>query len=291
MLGSLFLFRFHRNCNCQCVAFLHFPPIIKMLGKGVLSPEMVEGAQSGLQRGIEELRVKYEKIEAQKQAVEAEKAASERAAFQASAAGKAAEEALRVDMRMEDPEVERLRQERLTAMKNARKKMQQGAAEGCGELREIAEDEFLKEVTNHQFVVVHFYHAEFMTCKVMDKHLRILAPRCMTTKFLKIDASRSPFFVAKLKIKTLPSLAFFLDGVVVGRQTGFEGLISSATDEDFPTPKLHQVLRFHGMLGLEEMKAAREELEGDGDDAEDYETSEGGQSSAFRDLLASRMKR
>jgi len=262
-----------------------------MLGKGVLSPEMVEGAQSGLQRGIEELRVKYEKIEAQKEAAAAEKAATERAAFQASAAGKAAEEALRVDMRMEDPEIERLRQERLAAMKNARKKQQQGAAEGCGELREIAEDEFLKEVTNHPFVVVHFFHAEFMTCKVMDKHLRILAPRCMTTKFLKIDASRSPFFVAKLKIKTLPSLALFLDGVVVGRQTGFEGLITSATDEDFPTHKLHQVLRFHGMLGEAEMKSAREELEGDADE-EDYDTSgDGGSSSAFREMLASRMMR
>jgi thioredoxin-like negative regulator of GroEL len=89
-----------------------------------------------------------------------------------------------------------------------------------------------------RYVVVHFYHEEFITCKVMDKHLRAIAPRMLSAKFLRIDAPKSPFFVAKLKIRTLPSVAMFVDGVLVGKQTGFEGLVSSATDEDFPTARL-----------------------------------------------------
>jgi len=35
--------------------------------------------------------------------------------------------------------------------------------------REIAEDEFLPEVTKSKYVVCHFYHREFLRCKIMDK--------------------------------------------------------------------------------------------------------------------------
>ncbi len=36
-------------------------------------------------------------------------------------------------------------------------------------------------------MVIHFYHREFMTCKVMDKHLKELAPKVLAAKFLKVD--------------------------------------------------------------------------------------------------------
>jgi hypothetical protein len=90
-------------------------------------------------------------------------------------------------MTMEDPELEALRQQRLAALKALTKGKQQQVADGHGELREIVEEEFLKEVTSTPYVIVHFYHEEFMTCKVMDKHLRILAPRILTAKFLRIN--------------------------------------------------------------------------------------------------------
>ena len=81
------------------------------------------------------------------------------------------------------------------------------------------------------------------------------------------------FFVAKLKVKVLPTLAFFVDGVLIGRQTGFEGLVRSAADQDFPTLRLLNVLRVAGMLGDAEKKAAVEE---DGDEDEDAEAGAGG---------------
>jgi hypothetical protein len=239
-----------------------------MLGKGVLSPEMAAGAQSGLERGIEELRQKYAAIEAQKAAAAAEHAAAERAAFRASAAGRAAEEAARVDMRMDDPEVERLRQARLAALKRQSEERLLGQQEGRGELREVAEDEFLREVTSARRVVAHFYHDEFMTCKVMDKHLRALAPRCLAAKLVRVNAQKAPFFVAKLKVRVLPSLVFFVDGVCVGRQTGFEGLVRDARDEDFPTLRLLAVLKFAGMLGEDAQRDAAAEDEEDEEDGE-----------------------
>ena len=192
-----------------------------------MSAESVEGAQRGLERGIAELKAKYEALEEAAERKKEAEASAERAAFRASAAGKAAEEAARVDMRMDDPEVEALRQQRMAALKAGAAARKQGLQEGRGELREICEDEFLKEVTGARFVAVHFYHDEFMTCKVMDKHLRALAPRCVSVKFVRINANKAAFFVAKIKVKVLPTLAFFVDGVLIGRQTGFEGLVKS----------------------------------------------------------------
>jgi hypothetical protein len=63
-------------------------------------------------------------------------------------------EAQHVDMTMEDPEVEALRQRRLEALKNASKARAQHLADGHGELREIVEEEFLREVPSTQCVVV-----------------------------------------------------------------------------------------------------------------------------------------
>lgn len=42
-----------------------------------------------------------------------------------------------------------------------------------------------------RFVLVHFFHPEFETCKVMDKHLRICAarPEALGTKFLRLEGA------------------------------------------------------------------------------------------------------
>jgi hypothetical protein len=102
-----------------------------------------------------------------------------------------------------------------------------------------------------------------MSCKVMDKHLRVLAPQILTAKFLRINAAKAPFFVAKLKIKVLPSLAMFEDGVLCGRQTGFEGLVSSANEQDFPTFRLKFALRQAGMMGEAAVRKAADNDEED----------------------------
>jgi thioredoxin-like negative regulator of GroEL len=128
-------------------------------------------------------------------------------------------------------------------------------------------------VTAHTSVVVHFYHDEFVSCKVMDKHLRGIAPRAIGARFLRLNAKKAPFFTAKLKVKVLPTLVFFKDGVATGRQTGFEGLVSSATDEDFPTARLMRHLAIAGVLGD---AAAIRAAEGDGDDDEEEDGAPGG---------------
>lgn len=41
-----------------------------------------------------------------------------------------------------------------------------------------------------------------MRCKIMDKHLALLAPQHVEAKFIKIDAEKAPFFVGKLQVTT-----------------------------------------------------------------------------------------
>jgi hypothetical protein len=54
--------------------------------------------------------------------------------------------------------------------------------------QEIAEDDFLEVVTSTPHVVTHFFHEGFERCKVMDKHLTVLARKNFSTRFLKLSA-------------------------------------------------------------------------------------------------------
>ncbi|KAG7381101.1 hypothetical protein PHYPSEUDO_006477 [Phytophthora pseudosyringae] len=125
----------------------------------------------------------------------------------------------------EDPELERIRTARLKQLKLEFEEKQALVAKGHGEYREIAQDEFLKEVTGSPLVAVHFYHRDFERCKIMDMHLAKLARRHIECKFLKLNAEKAPFFVEKLAIRVLPTVVCFKDGVAFPeRVVGFDGL-------------------------------------------------------------------
>jgi len=206
-------------------------------------------AQRRLAGAIEDLRVKYEKINADKAAKEKEdaKKAAQVEEMAAKAAAKAESAALEGDTGEvedegdldgdDDPELRAIRERRLKQMKRAQEKKRQAKLAGHGQYIEITEDDFLKEVTGSKHVICHFYHNDFEKCKVMDKHLSKLAPLFMETKFIKLNAEKAPFFVTKLSIRTLPTLIRFTDGVAdhSKRITGFEGLLGS---EDFHTGAL-----------------------------------------------------
>ena len=43
-------------------------------------------------------------------------------------------------------------------------------------------------MTQTQRVVCHFYHQDFERCKVLDKHLQVLARKHFDTRFIKLSA-------------------------------------------------------------------------------------------------------
>merc|ERR1712072_1473109 len=124
----------------------------------------------------------------------------------------------------ESSEIRSLREKRLQQIKLEQIEKLENIGKGHGQYREVVSDEFLNEVCQSKTVVCHFYHDEFPRCKIMDHHLSRLAPRHVETKFIRINAGKSPFFVEKLTIRTMPTLVFFFDGVASGKLVGFDGL-------------------------------------------------------------------
>jgi len=66
---------------------------------------------------------------------------------------------------------------------------------GHGEYEEIVEAQFLEKVTKSKLAICHFYHRDFERCKIVDMHLRKIAQMHVETKFIYLDAEKSPFFI------------------------------------------------------------------------------------------------
>jgi len=173
------------------------------------------------------------------------------------------------------------RARRLAELQQAHQKESEQKAKGHGEVRTILQDEFLPECTSSFWVVVHFFHKDFERCKIMDHHLKRIAPLHLTCKFVRIDAEKAPFFVEKLKIQTLPTLLVFQDGKTVHRLTGFDGLQDFMdvgrskrmnNPDEFTTAALGRYLERTGCL----------EYEGPEDDDDDINDGGGGPRNAVR---------
>ena len=61
-------------------------------------------------------------------------------------------------------------------------------------------------------------------CKIVDKHLAILAPKHLEAKFVKIDAEKAHFLTKRLKIRVLPTVALVRDSKTVDFIVGFDDL-------------------------------------------------------------------
>ncbi|KAL6101041.1 txndc9 [Pungitius sinensis] len=137
---------------------------------------------------------------------------------------------------MDEDDLDRLKEKRLEALKKAQKQKQEWLTKGHGEYREIAsEKDFFSEVKESKNVVCHFYKNSTFRCKILDKHLAILAKKHVETKFIKLDVEKAPFLTDRLRIKVIPTLALLLDGKTKDYVVGFSDL--GNTDE-FPTEML-----------------------------------------------------
>ena len=146
-----------------------------------------------------------------------------------------------------------MRLARLEQMKQQHKETMELKAKGHGEYTEIEEQQFLKEVTSSKYVVCHFYHKDFESCKTFDDRLRTLSKKFVRTKFVYIDSDKAPFFVGKLGIRILPCLVCFENGVAIDRLIGTMELGNS--DEFSPA-----------LLALRLAEKGCLEYEGNGDD-------------------------
>jgi hypothetical protein len=146
----------------------------------------------------------------------------------------------------QDDDLEQLRQKRMAELKNSRKEqIENVTVRGHGQYTEITQDEFLPAVTASRQVICHFYHQDFQRCKIIDKHLQLLARSHVETRFVFINAEKAPFFVERLNVRTLPTILFFRDGINFERVLGFDGI---SNKDNFPTAALAKRLARSGMI-------------------------------------------
>ncbi|XP_058069995.1 thioredoxin domain-containing protein 9 homolog [Magnolia sinica] len=160
--------------------------------------------------------------------------------------------------RLDDDDLEALRERRLQQMKKMAEKRSHWISLGHGDYSELpSEKDFFSAVKASDRVVCHFYRDNW-PCKVMDKHLSILAKQHIETRFIKIHAEKSPFLTEKLKIVVLPTLALVKHAKVEDYVVGFDEL--GGTDE-FATGELEerlaksQVIIFEGESSMNQSKA------------------------------------
>ena len=127
----------------------------------------------------------------------------------------------------DNDELTSIRMARLAQLKAQQTQHATNLSLGHGQLRTITESEFLSECTgSSKYVIVHYYNDEFERCKIMDFHLKIVAEQHVEAKFLRLDATKAPFFVSKFRVRTLPTLFVYEEGKEIGRLIGFDGLTS-----------------------------------------------------------------
>lgn len=96
-------------------------------------------------------------------------------------------------------------------------------AELTGSYDEKSEKEFFELIEKKkERILCHFFHEDFVRCKLLDKHLASAAFDHPETLFIRINAQQAPFIVTKLKIKVLPAIYYFKDGSVKDMIVGFE---------------------------------------------------------------------
>lgn len=138
--------------------------------------------------------------------------------------------------KMDEDDMEALRQRRLDAMKKAQTQKQEWIAIGHGKYEELKDEkEFFDACKKSKNVVCHFYRDSTFRCKVVDKHMQILAPKHIETRFVKINAEQSKFLVERLRIVVLPTICIAKDGKTKDYIVGFDEL---GGVDDFPTEML-----------------------------------------------------
>ncbi|XP_042464310.1 thioredoxin domain-containing protein 9 homolog [Zingiber officinale] len=140
--------------------------------------------------------------------------------------------------RLDLDDIEALRERRLQQIKKMAEKRSQWVSLGHGEYSEISEKDFFAAVKASDRVVCHFYRDNW-PCKVMDKHLSILAKQHIESRFIKVHAEKSPFLTEKLRIVVLPTLALVKNAKVEDYVVGFDDL--GGTD-GFSTEELEERL-------------------------------------------------
>ncbi|CAM9022774.1 unnamed protein product, partial [Wickerhamomyces anomalus] len=123
------------------------------------------------------------------------------------------------------------------------KQAQKNVEDGYGNVETlINEESVLQRTTTIKHVVLHFFHENFQKCKVMDDKLKVSA-------FIhsRVNVENAPFLVTRLKIKVLPAVLIYINGVESNRLVGFDKLNFNESG-DFQIESLEKFLLDNGAI-------------------------------------------
>lgn len=137
---------------------------------------------------------------------------------------------------LNESDLDAIRRERVAQMKKRAEKKSKWIDNGHGVYSELSDEKEFFEITKKsENTICHFYRDQFERCKIVDKHLEILAKKHIEANFCKINAEKAPFLTERLKIRVLPSLCLVKDGKTRDYIVGFSDL---GNKDDFSTEML-----------------------------------------------------
>eukprot|EP00730_Choanoeca_flexa_P015333 TRINITY_DN7020_c0_g1_i2.p1 TRINITY_DN7020_c0_g1~~TRINITY_DN7020_c0_g1_i2.p1 ORF type:complete len:204 (+),score=50.63 TRINITY_DN7020_c0_g1_i2:58-669(+) len=141
-----------------------------------------------------------------------------------------------------------IREARMAAFAKQMAAVKEAKELGGGELTVLEDEKQLFHITTTvPRVICHFFHPDFRRCAIMTSHLRDLAKRHFTTRFVAVNGETAPFLAQKLKITELPTVLCFIDGVVKEKIVGFEVLGNS---DNFTTKELELRLSMSKVISI-----------------------------------------
>eukprot|EP00731_Ephydatia_muelleri_P030804 Em0022g318a len=169
---------------------------------------------------------------------------------------------------LQGDDLEEFRQKRLQEMKKEASQREEWLKKGHGQYTELSgEKEFFEECKANERVVCHFYRDTTLRCKIVDKHLSLLAPKHLETKFVKLNVERAPFLCERLPIRILPTIASVIGGKTKDYIKGFDEL---GGHDDFTTEVLEWRMEEDEIEDDIVYEEVLEDGEGDEDDLQDY---------------------
>lgn len=147
---------------------------------------------------------------------------------------------------MDEDDFELLREKRKQLMMRQQEERKKNERNGHGRYMELSDQkDFFTAGQASKQVVCHFYRSATWRCEIIDRHLGDLAPAHPETRFVKIDAEKSPYLVEKLGVIVLPSILCIKGGKVVHTIVGFDEFGGS---DEFGADVAAYVLSQHGIL-------------------------------------------
>lgn len=146
-------------------------------------------------------------------------------------------------------DLEQLRKNRRKELEKQEEKKRLWLKNDHGKYEELPEEKsFFDVIKKSDNLVLHFYTNSSERCQIVDKHLKILAPKHIEARFMKVNAEKCPFLSERLKIKVIPSIVLIQNTILVDKIVGFTQL---GNRDDFSTEVLEWRLAQNGIINYD----------------------------------------